>query len=84
MFRGGHEIARQSGAVSQAMPSGEHVPVFPALFDGQLRPMPGEEPVLLTPGAAGGHNWNPMSYSPLTGLVRGLAVELAALEANEI
>jgi quinohemoprotein ethanol dehydrogenase len=31
--------------------------------------MYGEEPVLLTPGAAGGHNWNPMSYSPLTGLV---------------
>jgi quinohemoprotein ethanol dehydrogenase len=28
-----------------------------------------EEPVLVTPSASGGHNWNPMSYSPLTGLV---------------
>lgn len=28
----------------------------------------GEVPVLLTPGAGGGHNWNPMAYSPLTGL----------------
>jgi crotonobetainyl-CoA:carnitine CoA-transferase CaiB-like acyl-CoA transferase len=27
--------ALRPGAVSQAMPSGEHVPVFPALFDGQ-------------------------------------------------
>ena len=25
-------------------------------------------PQLLTPGAGGGHNWNPMSFSPLTGL----------------
>ena len=29
----------------------------------------GEVPVLLTPGAGGGHNWNPMAYSPRTGLV---------------
>jgi len=29
----------------------------------------GEVPVLLTPGAGGGHNWNPMAYSPKTGLV---------------
>ena len=29
----------------------------------------GDEPVLLTPGPAGGHNWHPMSYSPKTGLV---------------
>jgi quinohemoprotein ethanol dehydrogenase len=28
-----------------------------------------EKPHLLTPGYGGGHNWNPMSYSPLTGLV---------------
>ena len=28
----------------------------------------GEVPVLLTPGAAGAHNWNPMAYSPKTGL----------------
>jgi len=28
----------------------------------------GEVPVLLTPGAGGGHNWNPMAYSPKTGL----------------
>ncbi|KPL68287.1 hypothetical protein SZ64_09230 [Erythrobacter sp. SG61-1L] len=29
----------------------------------------GEKPVLVSPGAGGGHNWNPMAYSPLTGLV---------------
>lgn len=28
----------RAGAVSQAMPSGEHVPVFPALFDGRRLP----------------------------------------------
>ncbi|MEJ0006752.1 MAG: PQQ-dependent dehydrogenase, methanol/ethanol family [Steroidobacteraceae bacterium] len=27
-----------------------------------------EVPKLLTPGYGGGHNWNPMAYSPLTGL----------------
>ena len=27
------------------------------------------EPHLVTPSAGGGHNWNPISYSPLTGLV---------------
>ncbi|MBO9604150.1 MAG: PQQ-dependent dehydrogenase, methanol/ethanol family [Novosphingobium sp.] len=27
------------------------------------------KPALITPGYGGGHNWNPMSYSPLTGLV---------------
>jgi quinohemoprotein ethanol dehydrogenase len=39
-----------------------------------------ETPRLITPGTGGGHNWNPMSYSPLTGLVyipimEGYAVE---------
>ena len=29
----------------------------------------GETPVLVSPGAGGGHNWNPMAYSPLTHLV---------------
>ncbi len=28
-----------------------------------------QTPHLLTPGTGGGHNWNPMAYSPLTGLV---------------
>jgi quinohemoprotein ethanol dehydrogenase len=28
-----------------------------------------EKPFLLTPSYGGGHSWNPMSYSPLTGLV---------------
>ncbi|MFZ3484818.1 PQQ-dependent dehydrogenase, methanol/ethanol family [Sphingomonas sp. 3-13AW] len=28
----------------------------------------GETPVLLTPGPGGGHNWNPMAFSPRTGL----------------
>jgi quinohemoprotein ethanol dehydrogenase len=27
------------------------------------------DPVLLTPAPPGAHNWNPMSYSPITGLV---------------
>lgn len=41
---------------------------------------PQEKPHLITPGYGGGHNWNPMSYSPLTGLVyipvmEGYAVE---------
>lgn len=30
---------------------------------------PTSEPVLLSPGFGGGHNWNPMSFSPETGLV---------------
>ena len=29
----------------------------------------GTTPVLVSPGAGGAHNWNPMAYSPLTGLV---------------
>lgn len=29
----------------------------------------GIEPVLLTPSVAGAHNWNPMAYNPMTGLV---------------
>jgi quinohemoprotein ethanol dehydrogenase len=29
----------------------------------------GEVPVMVSPGAGGGHNWNPMAYSPQTGLV---------------
>ncbi len=28
-----------------------------------------EKPHLMTPSYGGGHSWNPMSYSPLTGLV---------------
>ena len=41
---------------------------------------PQVKPHLITPGYGGGHNWNPMSYSPLTGLVyipllEGYAVE---------
>ncbi len=28
----------------------------------------GVTPVILTPGAGGGHNWNPMAFSPQTGL----------------
>ncbi|HKQ76357.1 MAG TPA: PQQ-dependent dehydrogenase, methanol/ethanol family [Blastocatellia bacterium] len=29
----------------------------------------GSDPALITPGPLGAHNWQPMSYSPLTGLV---------------
>ena len=31
--------------------------------------MYGEKPVLITPAVAGAHNWQPMAYSPITGLV---------------
>jgi quinohemoprotein ethanol dehydrogenase len=30
---------------------------------------PQVKPHLISPGSGGGHNWNPMSFSPLTGLV---------------
>jgi quinohemoprotein ethanol dehydrogenase len=33
------------------------------------------EPHLMTPSSGGGHNWNPMAYSPLTGLVYIPAME---------
>jgi quinohemoprotein ethanol dehydrogenase len=29
----------------------------------------GTTPVMISPGAGGAHNWNPMAFSPLTGLV---------------
>ena len=29
----------------------------------------GEVPAMVSPGAGGAHNWNPMAFSPLTGLV---------------
>jgi len=29
----------------------------------------GTTPIMVSPGAGGGHNWNPMAYSPLTRLV---------------
>ncbi|MXP42066.1 PQQ-dependent dehydrogenase, methanol/ethanol family [Altererythrobacter soli] len=29
----------------------------------------GTKPVMISPGAGGAHNWNPMAFSPLTGLV---------------
>ena len=32
------------------------------------RPL-GDEPVYVQPGPSGAHNWNPMSFSPMTGLV---------------
>jgi quinohemoprotein ethanol dehydrogenase len=35
----------------------------------------GLKPVLVTPSPAGGHNWNPMAYSPQTGLVYFPALE---------
>jgi len=34
------------------------------------------EPAMMTPAPAGAHNWNPMSYSPLTGLVYFPAQEI--------
>ena len=35
----------------------------------------GEKPTLVTPANAGSHNWNPMAYSPQTGLVYFPAME---------
>ena len=37
-----------------------------------------EQPIRLVPSPGGGHNWHPMSYSPLTGLVYIPTTELAA------
>src|SRR4030095_4571297 len=28
----------------------------------------GTDPILITPGAGGAHNWSPMSFNPMTGL----------------
>ena len=38
----------------------------PVLYPGAL---PTDKPYLLSPGFGGGHNWNPISFSPKTGLV---------------
>ena len=35
------------------------------------------KPALVTPGPLGGHNWQPMSFSPITGLVYIPAIETA-------
>ncbi len=40
-----------------------------------------ESPHLLSPGAGGGHNWNPMSFSPRTGLVYIPAQETYMVES---
>ena len=40
-----------------------------------------ETPHLLTPGYGGGHNWNPMSFSPKTGLVYIPAQETYMVES---
>ena len=40
-----------------------------------------ETPHLLTPGYGGGHNWNPMSFSPRTGLVYIPAQETYMVES---
>ncbi len=37
------------------------------------------EPAMVAPGPVGAHNWYPMSYSPLTGLVY-----IPALESREL
>jgi quinohemoprotein ethanol dehydrogenase len=36
------------------------------------------EPAMVAPGPVGAHNWYPMSYSPLTGLVYFAALESAS------
>jgi quinohemoprotein ethanol dehydrogenase len=41
-----------------------------------------EKPYLLTPSYGGGHSWNPMSYSPLTGLVYIPTMEQWAVESR--
>ena len=41
-----------------------------------------EKPHLMTPSYGGGHNWNPMSYSPLTGLVYMPAMEQWMVESR--
>ncbi|MEO6338731.1 MAG: PQQ-dependent dehydrogenase, methanol/ethanol family [Caulobacteraceae bacterium] len=56
----------------------------PVIFPGAY---PTEKPSLITPGFGGGHNWNPMSFSPLTGLVyvpmmEGYAVQSVARDED--
>ena len=41
-----------------------------------------ESPALVTPSPLGGHNWQPMSFNPSTGLVYFSAQELAAVFSN--
>jgi len=41
-----------------------------------------EKPHLMTPSYGGGHSWNPMSYSPLTGLVYIPAMEQWMVESR--
>jgi len=66
-------IDRETGKLLSArnyMPSNWANGVDPAT--GRPRVYPSayvqEKPFLLTPGSGGGHNWNPMSFSPQTGL----------------
>ena len=42
---------------------------------------PTEEPHLISPGAGGDHNWNPMSFSPKSGLVYIPAQETYSVES---
>jgi len=42
----------------------------------------GSEPVLLSPHAGGGHNFNPVSYDPLTGLIYFTVVRSFGIYAN--
>jgi quinohemoprotein ethanol dehydrogenase len=42
-----------------------------------------DKPFVSMPGGSGGHNWQPMSFSPATGLVYIPAQELPFLYANE-
>ena len=42
-----------------------------------------DEPRLALPGPFGGHNWHPMSYSPITGLVYFAAQEIPWLYGND-
>ncbi|MCP5432316.1 MAG: PQQ-dependent dehydrogenase, methanol/ethanol family [Alphaproteobacteria bacterium] len=41
-------------------------------------------PALVMPGAPGGHNWQPMAFSPQTGLVYFTAMDLPGLYENDV
>lgn len=56
-------FAKISWATHVDMKTGRPVEVAGA------RPLPGKPSVLIWPGPLGGHNWQPMSWNPVTGLV---------------
>lgn len=68
-----HYVPNNTWASHVDMKTGRPV-VYPDAY-------PTEKPHLLSPGFGGGHNWNPISYSPETGLVYIPAQETYMVES---